>query len=378
MNRLQGKVAVVTGGNSGIGLATAQRLQQEGARVAIAGRSKQTLDQAVKTIGNGVLALKADVSTLADIDKLYAEVSRKLGKIDILFVNAGIAKFAPLADTSETLYDEQFDINIKGAYFTIQKALPYLNDGASIILNTSVVDSQGTPGASAYAATKAALRSLARTAAAELVGRGIRVNTVAPGPIDTPIFGRTGLPKEAIDAFAKEIMAKVPMKRFGQPEEVAATVAFLASQDASYITGVEINVDGGHGPNLTLRPETVNECARALRSSRSSALLTPRQTAAPRRRRAFRDAEQMSEGADHRPPFSSPGTPISRLAPLTKLTFGGQSPDRRYYPPLAPPWTNPRKVSHPSLKLTHYRVRVRLKLPEPNRKLAAAIRIPSQ
>jgi NAD(P)-dependent dehydrogenase (short-subunit alcohol dehydrogenase family) len=247
MDRLQGKVAVVTGGNSGIGLATAQRLQQEGARVAIAGRSKLTLDQAVKTIGNGVLALQADISRLADIDKLYADVAEKLGKIDILFVNAGIAKFAPFADTSETLYDEQFDTNIKGAYFTIQKALPYRNDGASIILNTSVVDSQGTPGASAYAATKAALRSLARTTAAELIGRGIRVNTVAPGPINTPIIGRTGLPKEAIDAFAKEILAKVPMKRFGQPEEVAATVAFLASQDASYITGVEINVDGGLG-----------------------------------------------------------------------------------------------------------------------------------
>jgi NAD(P)-dependent dehydrogenase (short-subunit alcohol dehydrogenase family) len=247
MNRLQGKVAVVTGGNSGIGLATAQRLQQEGARVAIAGRSKLTLDQAVKTIGNGVLALQTDVSSLEDIDKLYAEVSRKLGKIDVLFVNAGIAKFAPFADTSETLYDEQFDTNIKGAYFTIQKALPYLNDGASIILNTSVVDSQGTPGASAYAATKAALRSLARTTAAELVGRGIRVNTVAPGPIITPIFEKTGLPQEALDAFSKEIIAKVPMKRFGQPEEVAATVAFLASQDASYITGVEINVDGGLG-----------------------------------------------------------------------------------------------------------------------------------
>jgi NAD(P)-dependent dehydrogenase (short-subunit alcohol dehydrogenase family) len=247
MERLQGKVAVVTGGNSGIGLATAQRLQQEGARVAIAGRSKQTLDQAVQTIGNGVLAIKADVSTLSDIDEFYAEVARKLGKIDILFVNAGIAKFAPFADTSETLYDEQFDTNIKGAYFTIQKALPHLNDGASIILNTSVVDSQGTPGASAYAATKAALRSLARTTAAELVGRGIRVNTVAPGPIVTPIFGKTGLPQEALDAFSKEIIAKVPMKRFGQPEEVAATVAFLASQDASYITGVEINVDGGLG-----------------------------------------------------------------------------------------------------------------------------------
>ncbi len=247
MKRLEGKVAVVTGGNSGIGLATAQRLQQEGARVAIAGRSKKTLDEAVKTIGNGVLAVQADVAKLGDVDKLFAEVSKKLGKIDVLFVNAGVAKFAPLADTPESVYDEQFDINAKGAYFTIQKAIPFLNDGASIILNTSVADSLGSPNTSAYAATKAALRSFARTAAAELVGRGIRVNTVAPGPIVTPIFGRTGLPQEAIDDFAKGVLTKVPMKRFGQPEEVAGAVAFLASQDASYITGVEINVDGGMG-----------------------------------------------------------------------------------------------------------------------------------
>ena len=247
MKRLEGKVAVVTGGNSGIGMATAKRLQEEGAKVAISGRSKKTLDEAVKTIGNGVVAVQSDVSELGDIDKLYSEVSQKLGKIDVLFVNAGVGKFAPLAETSEQLYDEQFDTNIKGAYFTIQKALPLLNDGASIILNTSVADSTGRPGISAYAATKAALRSLARTAASELVGRGIRVNTVAPGPIETPILERTGLPKEALEQFAKEIIADVPMKRFGQPEEVAATVAFLASQDASYITGVEINVDGGLG-----------------------------------------------------------------------------------------------------------------------------------
>lgn len=247
MKKLEGKVAVVTGGNSGIGLATAKRLQEEGAKVAIAGRSKQTLDEAVKTIGNGVLAVQADVAQLADIDNLFTQVSGKLGKIDVLFVNAGVAKFAPLADTSEGVFDEMFDINIKGAYFTIQKAIPYLNDGASVILNTSVVDSKGTAGASAYAATKAALRSLARTAAAELVGRGIRVNTVAPGPIETPIFGKTGLPKEALDEFAKDIISRVPMKRFGNPEEVAGAVAFLASQDASYITGVEINVDGGIG-----------------------------------------------------------------------------------------------------------------------------------
>jgi NAD(P)-dependent dehydrogenase (short-subunit alcohol dehydrogenase family) len=244
---LEGKVAVVTGGNSGIGLATAKRLKEEGARVAISGRSQKTLDEAVKTIGNGTVAVQADVARLTDLDKLYAEVSRKLGKIDVLFVNAGVAIFAPLSETSESVFDEQFDINVKGAYFTIQKALPLLNDGASIILNTSVVDSKGGIGTSAYAATKAALRSIARTAAAELVGRGIRVNAVAPGPIVTPILGRSGLPKEALDAFAKEIIEKVPMKRFGQPEEVAGVVAFLASQDASYITGVEINVDGGYG-----------------------------------------------------------------------------------------------------------------------------------
>src|SRR6478672_5944879 len=227
MGRLEGKVAVVTGGNSGIGLATAKRFQEEGAKVAISGRSKKTLGEAVKTIGNGVLAVQADVSKLAELDKLYKEVSEKLGKIDVLFVNAGVAKFASISDTSESTYDEQFDINIKGAFFTIQKAIPLLNDGASIILNTSVAGSKGNANTSAYSATKAALRSLARTAAAELVERGIRVNAVAPGPIVTPIFGKTGLPQETVDQFAKEIIETVPMKRFGQPEEVAATVAFL-------------------------------------------------------------------------------------------------------------------------------------------------------
>jgi NAD(P)-dependent dehydrogenase (short-subunit alcohol dehydrogenase family) len=247
MKRLEGKVAVVTGGNSGIGLASAKRLQQEGAKVAIAGRSRKTLDEAVKTIGNGVVAIQADVSRLEDIDKIYSTVQQKLGKIDILFVNAGVAKFAPLTQTTETTFDENFSTNVKGAYFTIQKAVPHLNDGASIILNTSVAGIKGTEGTSAYSATKAALRSLARTSAAELVGRGIRVNAVAPGPIETPIFGRTGLPQQAIDEFAKGLSERVPMKRFGQPEEVAGVVAFLASSDASYITGEEIHVDGGIG-----------------------------------------------------------------------------------------------------------------------------------
>src|SRR5712672_4516528 len=180
MKRLEGKVAVVTGGNSGIGLATAKRLQAEGARVAISGRSRKTLDEAVKTIGNGVLAIQADVAKLADVDKLYGEVSKKLGKIDVLFVNAGVAKFAPLADTPESVYDEQFDINTKGAYFTIQKAIPFLNDGASIILNTSVAGESGVVNGTVYAATKAAMRSFTRSIAAELVGRGFRVNAVSP------------------------------------------------------------------------------------------------------------------------------------------------------------------------------------------------------
>jgi NAD(P)-dependent dehydrogenase (short-subunit alcohol dehydrogenase family) len=247
MKRLQGKVAVITGGSSGIGLASAKRLAEEGAKVVISGRNQKTLDDAVKFIGNGVLAVKSDTSKVADTEKLLKEVAQKFGKIDVLFVNAGIAKFAPLTDSSENFFDEQFNTNVKGAYYTIQKAIPHLNDNASVILNTSIVSTKGQANTSVYSSTKAALRSIARTAATELVGRGIRVNAVAPGPIETPIFEKTGLPKEAIDEFAKEVMQRVPMKRFGKPEEVAGAVAFLASSDASYITGVELNVDGGMG-----------------------------------------------------------------------------------------------------------------------------------
>jgi len=247
MKRFEGKTAVVTGGNSGIGLASAQRLKEEGARVAIVGRSQRTLDEAVRGLGQESLAIQADVAKLEDLDRVYREVAQRWGKIDVLFVNAGVAKFSPLNETTEALYDESFDVNTKGAFFTIQKALPYLNDGASIILNTSVADQKGMPNTSAYSATKAALRAFARTASAELVGRRIRVNAIAPGPILTPILERNGASQEAADALAKQLAEMVPMKRLGRPEEVAAAVAFLASSDASYITGVELNVDGGLG-----------------------------------------------------------------------------------------------------------------------------------
>jgi NAD(P)-dependent dehydrogenase (short-subunit alcohol dehydrogenase family) len=245
MGKLNGKVAVITGGNSGIGLATAKLFRAEGAKVAIAGRDQKTLDAAVKEIGGDTLGVRADVAKLADIDALYQAVGKKFGKIDVLFANAGIAKFAPFEQSSEDFFDQQFDVNVKGMYFTIQKALPLLNDGASIILNSSVAGVKGPQMATVYGATKAAVRSFARTMTTELIGRGIRVNVVSPGPIETPIFGRTGLPKDAIDEWAQGVLTTVPMKRFGQPDEVAKAASFLASAESSYISGQEIFVDGG-------------------------------------------------------------------------------------------------------------------------------------
>lgn len=249
MKRLEGKVAVVTGGNSGIGLATAKRLQEEGAQVAIAGRNAQTLEEAAQSMGNGVVTVQADVAVLSDIDRLYQTVGQELGRIDVLFVNAGVGKLAPLMDTSESLYDEIFAINTKGAYFTLTKAIPYLNDGASIILIAlaPITPPWRRPGTSAYSAAKAALRALAQAAAAELAPRGIRVNVVSPGPILTPIFQQAGLRPEQMDERLSQVRAAVPLKRLGKPEEVASVVAFLASSDASYITGEEIHVDGGMG-----------------------------------------------------------------------------------------------------------------------------------
>lgn len=248
MRTLEGKIVVITGGNSGIGMATAKLFKQEGASVAISGRDQKTLNEAAKSIGEGTIAVKADVTRLTDLDRLFSTVTEKLGKIDVLFANAGVAKFAPVADTSEATYDEVFDINVKGAFFTVQKALPHLNDGASILLNTTFLTHTGTAGTSVYSASKAAVRSFIRTLATELVDRNIRVNAVSPGPIQTPIYGRLGLPGEVVQQMAQSILATVPMKRFGQPEEVARAALFLGSSSASYITGVELNVDGGTAP----------------------------------------------------------------------------------------------------------------------------------
>jgi NAD(P)-dependent dehydrogenase (short-subunit alcohol dehydrogenase family) len=245
MGKLEGKVALITGGNSGIGRATAKEFKEQGARVVITGRDQQTLDEAAREIGGDVLAVRADTSSLAEIDKLFAAVKEKFGRVDVLFVNAGIAKFTPLEAVTEELFDAIMDINFKGAYFTIQKALPLLNDNASIILNTSINAHIGMPNSSVYAASKAALITLARTLSADLVGRGIRVNAVSPGPVVTPIFGRLGLPPDALEETANNIREQVPMKRFGRPEEIAKTVLFLASSDSSFLLGTEIIADGG-------------------------------------------------------------------------------------------------------------------------------------
>ena len=243
--KLEGKVAVITGGNSGIGLATAKRFVAEGAYIFITGRRQAELDAAVKKIGENVAGVQGDVAKLADLDRLYATVKAKKGRIDILFANAGIGELAPLGAITEEHFDKTFNTNVKGLLFTVQKALPLLPDAASIILNASIVASTGNPAFSVYSATKAAVRSFARTWILDLKERKIRVNAISPGPINTPGLDGLGQTAGVGDQLKESLLASVPLGRLGTPDEIAKAVVFLASDDSSFVTGTELFVDGG-------------------------------------------------------------------------------------------------------------------------------------
>jgi NAD(P)-dependent dehydrogenase (short-subunit alcohol dehydrogenase family) len=245
MGKLDGKIALITGGNSGIGLATAKEFVNEGAYVFITGRREAELDRAVKEIGRNVTGVQGDVANLGDLDRLFAQIKREKGRLDVVFANAGFARYAPLGSITEELYDSTFDINVKGVVFTVQKALPLLPDGASIILNASIVASKGFASNSVYSATKAAVRSFARTWTTDLKERRIRVNAVSPGSIDTPGLSDLLASSEIGEQRKKMISNTVPLGRFGTPDEIAKAVVFLSSDDASYITGTELFVDGG-------------------------------------------------------------------------------------------------------------------------------------
>jgi NAD(P)-dependent dehydrogenase (short-subunit alcohol dehydrogenase family) len=245
MGKLEGKIALITGGNGGIGLATAKQFVNEGAYVFITGRRDPELGAAVKEIGRNVTGVQGDVSNLGDLDRLFAQIQREKGKLDIVFANAGVAKYAPFGKITEALYDSIFDINVKGLLFTVQKALPLLPDGASIILNASIVASKGLSSNSVYAATKAAVRSFARTWTTDLKDRRIRVNAVSPGSIDTPGLSDLLASSETGAQRLKMISTSVPLGRLGTPDEIAKAVVFLASDDSSYVTGTELFVDGG-------------------------------------------------------------------------------------------------------------------------------------
>jgi NAD(P)-dependent dehydrogenase (short-subunit alcohol dehydrogenase family) len=245
MGKLEGKIALVTGANSGIGLATAKQFVDEGAYVFVTGRRDPELAAAVKAIGRNVTGVRGDVSNLGDLDRLFAQIKREQGRLDVVFANAGVATYAPFGTITEAHYNSIFDVNVKGLLFTVQKALPLMPDGASIILNASIVASKGLAANSVYSATKAAVRSFARTWTTDLKGRRIRVNAVSPGPIDTPglkdLVASTGAGEQRL----KMMSNNVPLGRLGTPDEIAKAVVFLASDDSSYITGTELFVDGG-------------------------------------------------------------------------------------------------------------------------------------
>ena len=243
--KLQDKVAVITGGNSGIGRAVAESFAAQGAKVAIFGRNQETLNETAAALGDGHLAVQGDVTDLSDLDRLYTEVKQTFGRVDVLVANAGVAPAAPLEQVDEAFFDKVYNINVKGLFFTVQKALPLFSEGASVVLVGSVVSDKGMPGLSVYASTKGAVRTLAKGLSAELVPRGVRVNVLSPGPIETPIYDRMGLPAEALDEMSQQIVSQVPMGRFGSADEMAKAALFLASSDSSYVVGADLFADGG-------------------------------------------------------------------------------------------------------------------------------------
>jgi len=245
MSRLAGKTAVITGGTTGIGFETAKYYLQEGARVIITGQNEARLSEAAAKLGKGVKAVLADASKLADLDNLREVVRKEFDSLDVLFVNAGVAVFAPLEDIDESTFDYQFNVNVKGAFFTIQKLAGLLKSGSSVIINASAVNEKGLAGASAYSATKAAVRSFARSLSAELGPRGIRVNALSPGYVPTEIQGKMGVPREQLEASMQELVNRLPLARSGRTDEIAKVAVFLASDESSYITATDLTVDGG-------------------------------------------------------------------------------------------------------------------------------------
>ena len=245
MERLTGKVAVITGGNSGIGLATAKLFRTEGATVVITGRRQDAVATAVKEIGGNTTGLVSDAGKMSDIETLYQKLKQQHDRIDVLFLNAGIATFEPFAEVKEATFDGMVNVNFKGLFFNVQHALPLLSEGSSVIFNTSIADQKGFAATSAYSATKAAVRSLARTLSAELVDRKIRFNAIAPGPIDTPIFDKLGVPPESVSEVKEGFASQIPMNRMGSPDDIANAALFLASDESSFIMGIDLTVDGG-------------------------------------------------------------------------------------------------------------------------------------
>ena len=245
MKRFEGKVAMVTGGNSGIGLAAAKAFAREGAQVAVTGRDEGTLKNAEKEIGSGALVIRADAARIADLDAAMAKVRDQFKRIDALFVNAGIGKFVPIAEVTEAMFDEIVTINLKGAFFTVQKALPLMARGSAVVLNASINAHIGLPGTTVYGATKAAVVNMAKTMSADLAERGIRVNAVSPGPVETPIFGRAGISSEQSRQTKEWLQNQTLVKRMAEPEEIAEAVLYLSSDVSSFVVGTELIIDGG-------------------------------------------------------------------------------------------------------------------------------------